>query len=317
MRPDGSVVVRERAVAGVCRRHRPHAPARPELLAHEAVDDRVDAMLGDDPAPQEMADVRRERVDPVLLAVERERVEAAAVLDTRTPRRSGRAARPPRARAGRRGRGRAKPRAPARPSAASRRRRSPAPRTAAIGPVAWRPSWKSWELWESFHDWFSSPRSDRRWYSTNPSPSRSPYSSIQFSARMAGSRSAAHERGVVRPAPHLGEEHEEERRRVDRAVVAREPGRRRLPGADLVDDLARLGVRERIVLGRLQAGERRERVARQLRPEDERLEARDQRVAAEHGHEPGHPGGEELAAARRSRACRSEARSATERSNVV
>ncbi len=106
----------------------------------------------------------------------------------------------------------------------------------------------------------------------------------------------ADERGVVGPAPHLREQDEEERRRVDRAVVAREPGLRGLAGADLVDDLPRLGVCERIVLRRLEPGERDQSVARQLGSEDQRLEARDQRVAAEHGHEPRHPGREELAA---------------------
>ena len=47
------------------------------------------------------------------------------------------------------------------------------------------------------------------------------------------------ERRVVRPAPHLREQDEEERRRVGGAVVAGEPVDRRLPAAHLVDDLAR------------------------------------------------------------------------------
>ena len=105
----------------------------------------------------------------------------------------------------------------------------------------------------------------------------------------------ADEPGVVGPAPDLGEEDEVERRRVDGAVVAGEPGLGALAVPNLVDDLAGLGVGVRVVLARLQLGEHRERVLRQLGAEEERLQARDQRVAAEDGHEPRHAGGRELA----------------------
>ena len=81
MGPDGAVVVAERVEAGVVGRHRAHAPARPERRAHELVDDAGDALGRDDPGEEQVADVRRERVDAPLLAVERERVEAAALLD--------------------------------------------------------------------------------------------------------------------------------------------------------------------------------------------------------------------------------------------
>ena len=79
--PDRAVVVRERVVGGVPGRHRADPPARPELLAHQPARDRIDALRRDDPAPEQMADVRAERVDALLLAVERKRVVAAAVLD--------------------------------------------------------------------------------------------------------------------------------------------------------------------------------------------------------------------------------------------
>src|SRR5512133_293347 len=72
MGPDRSVVVRERVEATIARRHRPYAPARPEPVSHELVDDRVDALGGDDPAPQQVPDVGAERVDRILLPVERE-----------------------------------------------------------------------------------------------------------------------------------------------------------------------------------------------------------------------------------------------------
>ncbi len=54
------------------------------------------------------------------------------------------------------------------------------------------------------------------------------------------------EHGVVRPAPGLGEEDEEERRGVDGAVVAREPELGGPAVPDLVDDLPRLGVDRRV-----------------------------------------------------------------------
>ena len=55
-----------------------------------------------------------------------------------------------------------------------------------------------------------------------------------------------------------------------------------------VDDLAGLGVDRRIVLLGLQIGEHLERRAGELRAEDERLQAGDDRVAAEDRHEPRH-----------------------------
>ncbi len=99
---------------------------------------------------------------------------------------------------------------------------------------------------------------------------------------------------VVRPPPDLGEQHEEQRRRVDGAVVAVEPVRRGLAAPHLVDDLARLGVPRRVVGDRLQRRELAERAARELGPEQQRLQRRDQRVAPEHRHEPRHAGGRQL-----------------------
>ncbi len=65
--------------------------------------------------------------------------------------------------------------------------------------------------------------------------------------------------------------------------------------AQLVEDLAGLGVDRRVVLDRLQRGEGAQRSDRQLGPEDERLQRGDQRVTAEHRHEPGHACGRKLA----------------------
>src|SRR5204862_1981201 len=52
----------------------------PELLAHHRAHDRVDALARDDAAPEQLADVRAERVDLLLLPVERERVVPAATV---------------------------------------------------------------------------------------------------------------------------------------------------------------------------------------------------------------------------------------------
>ena len=95
---------------------------------------------------------------------------------------------------------------------------------------------------------------------------------------------------VAGPAPHLRQQHEVERGRVGRPVVAAEPRLGGLATPDLVDDLPRLGIDRRVVLGRLQLGEHVERAAGEVRPEQERLVRGDQRVAPEDGHEPRHAG---------------------------
>ena len=57
-----------------------------------------------------------------------------------------------------------------------------------------------------------------------------------------------------------------------------------------MNDLARLGVDGGVVVGRLELGQNLECAAGELGAEEERLEAGDDRVAAEDGHEPRHPG---------------------------
>ena len=63
---------------------------------------------------------------------------------------------------------------------------------------------------------------------------------------------------------------------------------RSLAAAHLVNDLPRLGVDGGVVLGGLQLGEDLECAPRELGAEHQRLQARDDRVATEDGHEPGH-----------------------------
>ena len=62
-----------------------------------------------------------------------------------------------------------------------------------------------------------------------------------------------------------------------------------------MDDLARLRIDLRVVLPRLELRQYAERVVREFGAEEECLEARNERVAAEDGHEPGHPGSRKLA----------------------
>ena len=57
----------------------------------------------------------------------------------------------------------------------------------------------------------------------------------------------------------------------------------------LVEDLARLGVAPRVVLGRLVGGQHRQRLDGELRPEGQRLEGGDQRVASEQRANHGTP----------------------------
>src|SRR5918995_806055 len=78
--PHGPVVVPKGVVPRVRGRHRADPPARPEVLSHQLVDDGVGPLRQHDPAPEEVADVRGERVDAALFTVEPERVEAAALL---------------------------------------------------------------------------------------------------------------------------------------------------------------------------------------------------------------------------------------------
>ena len=78
--------------------------------------------------------------------------------------------------------------------------------------------------------------------------------------------------------------------------------------ADLVDDLAGLGIDRGIVLARLQVGQHLERSAGELRAEQQGLQARDQRVAAEDRHEPGHAGGGQAARADAARAAHPQRR---------
>ena len=60
-------------------RERAHAPAAEEILRHELVGNRASALLRHDPRPQEMPEVRRERVDR-LVRVEPDDVIAASLV---------------------------------------------------------------------------------------------------------------------------------------------------------------------------------------------------------------------------------------------
>ena len=100
----------------------------------------------------------------------------------------------------------------------------------------------------------------------------------------------ADEVGVARPALELVEQDQEEGTRVGAAVVGRvwtlaEHGE--LAEAQLVQDLAGLGVAEVVELDGLPGGQGEERRARELGTHGQRLVARDQAVPPEQRHEPG------------------------------
>ncbi len=185
---------------------------------------------------------------------------------TRTPRRNAVAARPRRARAGRPVPRPPRRRAPARPAAASRRTRSPglggcdrSPRAACRrGRAASRASPSR----------SGSPVRARRGAGTRRSRRR-PNLPSRRSTRVRAERARAAcdaNASIVVPAPDVGEQDEEERCRVDGAVVAGEEGARSLTGPELVHDLARLGVDRGIVLGRLQPRELAQRGVREVLP---------------------------------------------------
>ena len=101
---------------------------------------------------------------------------------------------------------------------------------------------------------------------------------------------SAHQLAVARPALVFLQQDQEQRRGVGGAVVGRV--RRVLEGghlaeAQLVRDLAGLRVAEGVVSAGLEQGQRPQRRGRQLGHERQRLEAGDQAVATEDGHEPG------------------------------
>ena len=125
------------------------------------------------------------------------------------------------------------------------------------------PSAKRCESPESFHDWLTSAacaartrrsrrRRGRRTGRSTPAPG-------------APALEALRELGVAGPAPCLGEEHEEERRCVDRPVVVREPCLRRAADAQLGRS-CRARVDRRVVFARLQRGERLEGAGGELEP---------------------------------------------------
>src|SRR5262249_25466764 len=110
----------------------------------------------------------------------------------------------------------------------------------------------------------------------------------------------ADELAVAGPALVLVEQDDVEGRGVRVAVIGRvgpllEPAE--LPVARLVEDPARVLVAEVVAPGPLPVAEDPQRRRRELRDERERLQAREDRVAAEHRHEPRQPGGGQAPAA--------------------
>ena len=249
----------------------------------------------DDPAPQEMADVRRERVDPVLLAVERERVEAAALL---APERLvealaqlGRLALEPVGQVAvapdlARQLGHPQLRVVDVALHLARRDRPGrlAPVVEELGVVGVLPGLV-------LEPALRPPVVLDEPVAVEVAVLVDPVQRAH--GRLAQRRARTRRRPSSATPPRGGRGRAASRRPCRSSAGTRSsrpcrcgPRGRSCPARRRWTDRPRCA---------WSVGERGQRVPRQLGPEDERLEARDQRVAAEHGHEPRHPGGEELA----------------------
>ena len=212
----------------------------------------VDALLRDDPAPEQVADVRGERVDGPLLAVERERVVAAARVDPEglveplhervglgvetlgerpvAPRQARQLGHPP---------------LRVVDVALDLARRDRALRDAPVG--------EALRVARVLPRLVEEPA--RRPPLVLDEPVAVAVAPLVDPRERAQRRlvQLAREAEVLRPADHLREQDEPQRCRVDRAVVDGEPALRRLAVPNLVADLPRLGVDLRVVDLRLQA----------------------------------------------------------------
>ncbi len=126
-----------------------------------------------------------------------------------------------------------------------------------------------------------------------PSPSASPGPSIQRQRGLDIGPQLRDGRVVAGPLGVEAGEHDEQRRRIDAAVIEAEGDfaqRRHLAAAHLVQDLARLRVRLRIVALGLQRRQSAQHAVRHAGIEPEHLQRGDQTVAAERRRIPGDAG---------------------------
>src|SRR5262249_13654510 len=70
--PDCAHVVANRVVSAIALGHRPPAPAGEEPFAHQMPHASGNLVVVDNSAPEEVSDVRRQRIDPALFSVESE-----------------------------------------------------------------------------------------------------------------------------------------------------------------------------------------------------------------------------------------------------
>src|SRR6266496_168799 len=75
MRPDRPEMVADRVVAALALRHRAYAPPGIELRTHQVTYDSLRLVLIDDAAPEQVSDVRGERINlaPVAIKSKREK----------------------------------------------------------------------------------------------------------------------------------------------------------------------------------------------------------------------------------------------------
>ncbi len=275
MRPDRPAVVADRVEPVVVGRQRPDAPAREQPLGHQLVGDDRGTLLGHDPGPQELPDVRGQRVDRALVAVEPDRVVATPGVDPEVA-----------LEALAQGGG-------LEPKAGRERRVGERPvgklRDSDLGVVDVALDLGRGDRQDGHRSVGEQDAVERVAPALVAEPLRraGPVLDIAVAVAVAelvdpGQRGhrvvaeRAHDLRVARPAPVLGQQDQPERRRVGAAVVRAvrlEPELGQLAHPQLVQDLARLHVPEVVALGGLEVGEGQERAlapAADRRPPSER-----------------------------------------------
>ena len=241
VRPDGPVVVAERVVGGHRAGERAEPPARPHVGLHEPVEVLVGVVGVGDPGPERVAGVRRQRVDRLARGRRAPGRTSRAACQNRSLKRS----RSESARCAQVARrwATAASTPPARRRPGARRRRSPAPRRARSGPVGQRPVRRRDPVPRVLPALVGQPGGvaplvvDEAVAVAVAGPEHPAERTIHGRRQLLELR-----RGERAPPPRLRREHDEQRRRVDGAVVAlagRE-GPAAAVSAELVEDLARL-----------------------------------------------------------------------------
>lgn len=288
--PDRTPVIRQRMVGGLAGGECAHAPAGEEVRFEEPAAHQLAVLLVQQARPQQMTRVRGERVDMAAVAVQRQRGEGVFThpevplepvaevggglfqerrVDLVAPDRAGQQ------------RGAAQ--RVVRVSLGARRHHRPG-RAAAVGRTDGAGGVLPVLVGEA-----AAVRA------VDEIAARGQPAVVQHPAdrRTGVGLQPAGQRHITGPLGVRAEEHQEQRRRVHRTVVApvrHLPEVRQLAVPHLVHDLAGLGDRVRAHLDRLGGGQRGQRGGGELGPVGQREERGEQRVTAQQGEEPGDSG---------------------------